>query len=72
MRPASSRASSVISIQSPGWKLRTSSLPVLCTVSWLAEPTAVIAVTAVATEPLSRDHLNVAPVPVAAVLKVPA
>ncbi len=54
---ANSSQSSVISIQSPILKCITESRPTLATVSL---SNAVIAVTLVATEALSRDHLNVA------------
>ena len=51
------RQSSVISIQSPMLKCMTESRPTLATVNLSS---AVIAVTLVATEALSRDHLKVA------------
>ena len=54
---ANSNQSSVISIQSPILKCITESRPTLATVNLSS---AVIAVTLVATEALSRDHLNVA------------
>src|ERR1700720_2528926 len=64
-RPFNSRKSSVISIQSPGLNESTLSRPVLWTVSWLVGLLAtlvagLIAVTAVITDALSRDPLNVA------------
>src|ERR1017187_2524241 len=54
----------MISIQSPGAKHNTVSLPVLCTVSLLAGLFALLvalpmSVTGVMTEALSRDHLKV-------------
>ena len=56
--PLSSCTSSVTSTQSPTLKLRSSSGPRLTTLRMLPDDGLFIAVTPVATLPLSRDHLN--------------